>query len=175
MSATKPHLRLAEAMPAVERRAATWRLATDESVFELVAGGKVLCEAAPWTDRKTGNLCWWAVTAGETYFELDKSLAVVMQRAIEHFGVAAQVPYDLLASVSEQPLVAPPPQPKPVESPKPLLERFADVLAAILDDPLITLPGHHPMGGPEPAERRLVHFRPDLSERAASLLEELGR
>ena len=59
--------------------------------------------------------------------------------------------------------------------PDSLLERFADLLAVILDEPLATLPGGDPGGPDGPTELRLRHFRPELSAVAAQLLEEAGR
>lgn len=56
-----------------------------------------------------------------------------------------------------------------------LLERFADLLARILDEPLAVLPGRDPGNGTGTTELRLSHYRPELSERAAALLEEAGR
>ncbi|GJD97738.1 hypothetical protein [Methylobacterium iners] len=56
---------------------------------------------------------------------------------------------------------------------RPLLDRMGELLAAILDEPLMTLPGSGPEGS-HPLELRLSHFRPEFSERAAILLEEAG-
>lgn len=53
--------------------------------------------------------------------------------------------------------------------------RALKLLADILDNPLIVLPGTHPGRSPkEPEELRLAHFRPDLSEKIAILLDEAG-
>lgn len=55
-----------------------------------------------------------------------------------------------------------------------LESRLADVLADIVDAPLLT--GRDECGGfTSPLEIRLGFFRPELSERAAELLEEAGR
>lgn len=62
----------------------------------------------------------------------------------------------------------------PLNDDVPLVDRLADLLAQILDEPLVTLPGGDPGGGP-PLELRLAHYRPDLSARAAELLDEAGR
>ncbi|MFB2553362.1 hypothetical protein [Ensifer soli] len=54
-----------------------------------------------------------------------------------------------------------------------LEQRLAQCLAAIVDTPLMT--GRDEPGGyHSPLELRLGFFRPDLSERAAELLEEAG-
>lgn len=50
---------------------------------------------------------------------------------------------------------------------------LVELLARILDEPLVTLPGSH-VDEPQPFELRLHHFRPDLSETAAALLEKVG-
>jgi len=55
----------------------------------------------------------------------------------------------------------------------PLADRLAALLSEIIDEPLVTLPGHV-ADGPQPLSLRLGHFTPDLSERAAALLEEAG-
>jgi hypothetical protein len=53
--------------------------------------------------------------------------------------------------------------------------RAVALLADILDNPLAVLPGAHPGDcGQGPTELRLAHFRPDLSERIAVLLDEAG-
>lgn len=155
-------------------RTGTWRVAADESVLELVVDGAVVCTIAPWTDNKTGELAWWGATAGERQIGLDVRLVEVCRIAALDAGVSAPVPPELLASLRESP--------DPGDAPRvtastiaPLLERFADLLAAILDEPLHTLSGPGPDGGRDPLQLRLAHFRPDLTERAAELLDEAGR
>lgn len=55
-----------------------------------------------------------------------------------------------------------------------LESRLADCLADIVDAPLLT--GRDECGGfISPLDIRVGFFRPDLSERAAELLEEAGR
>ena len=55
-------------------------------------------------------------------------------------------------------------------------ERALTLLADVLDNPLIVLPGAHPGDTKrEGEELRLAHFRPDISEKIAILLEEAGR
>lgn len=55
-----------------------------------------------------------------------------------------------------------------------LESRLADCLADIVDAPLLT--GRDELGGfTSPLEVRLGFFKPELSERAAELLEEAGR
>jgi hypothetical protein len=57
---------------------------------------------------------------------------------------------------------------------EPLEKRLADCLAAIIDTPLFS--GHDETGRPSSAlDIRLGFFRPELSERAAELLEEAGQ
>lgn len=61
----------------------------------------------------------------------------------------------------------------------PLVDRLAAVLSAIVDDPLIVLPSDgEGIIGPNrlvrPGELRLAHFKPELAEAAAALLEEAG-
>lgn len=59
----------------------------------------------------------------------------------------------------------------PVET---LESRLADCLADIVDTPILT--GRDEVGGhTSPLDIRLGFFRPELSERAAELLEEAGR
>lgn len=55
-----------------------------------------------------------------------------------------------------------------------LADRLAELLAQIVDEPLTVLPGSDPGDLRRETELRLSHFRPDLSERAAGLLEEAG-
>lgn len=55
------------------------------------------------------------------------------------------------------------------------LNRALDLLTTLLDDPLVILPGGDPGGSDGPTELRLKHFRPELSDPIASLLEEVGR
>lgn len=167
----KPGLQLV----ASAARTGSWRIAADESVIELVVEGAVVCTIAPWTDNKTGELAWWGATAGDRQIGLDVRLAEVCRIAALDAGVSAPVPPELLASLRES---ADPADATPrvvASAAAPLLERFADLLAAILDEPLHTLSGPGPDGGHDPLQLRLAHFRPDLSERAAVLLEEAGR
>ena len=55
------------------------------------------------------------------------------------------------------------------------LARALDLLATLLDEPLMTLPGGDPGGTDGPTELRLKHFLPALSEPIACLLDEAGR
>lgn len=56
----------------------------------------------------------------------------------------------------------------------PLEDRLADCLADCIDTPLLT--GRDEVGGfSSPLDVRLGFFKPELSERAAGLLEEAGR
>jgi len=155
-------------------RTGTWRIAADESVIELVVDGAVACTIAPWTDNKTGELAWWGATAGDRQIGLDERLVEVCRIAALDAGVSAPVPPELLASLWEIPDLGEAPR-VVASATAPLLERFADLLAAILDEPLHTLSGPGPDGGIEPLQLRLAHFRPDLSERAAVLLDEAER
>jgi len=57
-----------------------------------------------------------------------------------------------------------------------LESRALSLLVDVLDNPLITLPGNpHCLLSATGEELRLAHFRPDLSEKIAGLLEEAGR
>lgn len=56
----------------------------------------------------------------------------------------------------------------------PLADRLAALLGEIIDEPLVSLPGSPAGPGPQPLELRLSHFKPELAERAAALLEEAG-
>ena len=61
----------------------------------------------------------------------------------------------------------------------PLADRLAALLSELVDTPLVTLPGDGGSQNPHtaawrPLELRLSHFKPDLAERAAALLEEAG-
>lgn len=61
-----------------------------------------------------------------------------------------------------------------VPQPETLEKRLADCLAAMIDTPLFS--GHDETGRPSSAlDIRLGFFRPELSERAAELLEEAGQ
>ncbi len=53
----------------------------------------------------------------------------------------------------------------------PLVDRLAAILSDIVDEPLLVL---HDAARPRPLELRLSHFKPELAERAAELLEEAG-
>lgn len=56
----------------------------------------------------------------------------------------------------------------------PLADRLALVLADIVDEPLVTLPADRLVPGAEPLQLHLAHFKPELAEMAASLLQEAG-
>ena len=61
-----------------------------------------------------------------------------------------------------------------VETGPTLEARLAECLADCIDTPLLT--GRDEVGGfSSPLEIRIGFFRPELSERAAELLEEAGR
>ena len=166
----KPGLQLV----APDARTGIWRIAADESVIELVVEGAVVCTIAPWTDNKTGELAWWGATAGDRQIGLDVRLVEVCRIAALDAGVSAPVPPELLVSLKEGADRGEAPRPI-ASATAPLLERFADLLATILDEPLHTLSGPGPDGGRDPLQLWLAHYRPDLSERAAVLLEEAGR
>lgn len=57
----------------------------------------------------------------------------------------------------------------------PLFEQALDLLAALIDEPLTTLPGGAEAGWPGPLNLYVSAYRPDLSEKVAALLEEAGR
>lgn len=56
----------------------------------------------------------------------------------------------------------------------PLTQRLATLLARIVDEPLLVMPGTTAFDT-RPFELRLAHMRPDLSESAAELLEDAGQ
>lgn len=56
-----------------------------------------------------------------------------------------------------------------------MLERALDLLAALIDEPLATLPGGAEAGWKGPLNLYASAFRPDLTEKVAGLLEEAGR
>lgn len=61
----------------------------------------------------------------------------------------------------------------------PLVDRLAALLSAIVDEPLLVLPSDGqgavgPRGQLRPEPLRLAHFKPELAEAAAALLEEAG-
>lgn len=154
-------------------RTGEWRIADDESVLQLVVDGAVACVVAPWTDNKSGELVWWWATAGDRTVAVHERVVEVCRLAALDAAVAAPLSAELLRSLGESG-----PESEPIHTPStvaPLLERFADLLATILDDPLTTLAGSGPEGGQDPLHLRLSHFRPELAERAAVLLEEAGR
>lgn len=153
-------------------RTGAWKIADDESVLQLLVDGTVVAEVAPWTD-KAGDVSFWAASAGTRDLGCGSILDACRSAALDA-GVIAPVPDELRIALGER--VAAVAQPVEVGAPDPLLDRLADLLAAILDEPLATLPGSDPASAVnEPLQLRLAHFRPDLSEVAARLLEEAGR
>lgn len=155
-------------------RTGTWKIADDESVLQLLVDGAVAAEIAPWTHDKTGELAWWSANAGERHIGIHERLAELCRITALDVGVHAPISAELLDELRDPP--AEPETPPATGAPEPLVDRLADLLAVILDEPLTTLPGCDPASaGDEPLQLRLAHFRPDLSERAAVLLEEAGR
>lgn len=153
-------------------RTGTWKIADDESVLHLIVEGGVVAEVAPWTD-KAGDVSFWAASAGTCDLGCGTLLDACRSAALDA-GVIAPVPDELRIALGERASAVAPPV--GASTPDPLLDRLADLLAAILDEPLHTLPGSDPSSGlNEPLQLRLAHFRPDLSEVAARLLEEAGR
>lgn len=150
-----------------------WQIADDESDVVLVVDGAVVARVSPWTDDRTGKLAWWTAMAGERELGLDGCFEALCNRAAAQLGIAAPVSRELLASLRLEPLPAMPPAESASDAS--LLERFADLVARILDEPLAILPGRDPADGAGTTELRLSHYRPELSERAAALLEEAGR
>jgi len=73
----------------------------------------------------------------------------------------------LTAGVHVGPAVALPP-------PASLFGRALDLLKAVIDEPLATLPGGVEPGWAGPSHLALHQFRPDLSQKIAALLEEMG-
>ena len=63
--------------------------------------------------------------------------------------------------------------PAPANADVPLLDRIAAVLNDIVDEPLQRI-NDAGSNAPRDLELRLAHFRPDLAERAAAVLEEAG-
>lgn len=154
-------------------RRGTWRLAEDESAIELVVTGDVVCTIAPWTDQKTGKHGFWWAVQGDTTLACQTLLADTCRTAAAALGVSAPVTQAFFATLREVGDLDT--APASVAPPDSLLERFADLLAVLLDEPLLTLPGGDPGGPDAPTELRLKHFRPELSAVAARLLEEAGR
>ena len=56
-----------------------------------------------------------------------------------------------------------------------MLDRALDLLAKVWEEPLVVLPGHDPGDIEGTTELRLSHFRPELSESIAGILDEAGR
>lgn len=155
-------------------RTGTWKIADDESVLQLLVDGAVAAEIAPWTHDETGELAWWSANAGERRIGIHECLAELCRITALDAGVHAPISAELLDELREPP--GDPEAPPATGKTEPLVDRLADLLAVILDEPLTTLPGSDPAGAiNEPLQLRLAHFRPDLSEVAARLLEEAGR
>lgn len=53
-------------------------------------------------------------------------------------------------------------------------DRAIQLLKAVIDEPLVTLPGGVEPGWKGPSNLSLHQFRPELSEKIAGLLEEVG-
>lgn len=154
-------------------RSGTWRLAADEAGIELFVDGVVVCTIAPWTITESGTHVFWWAWQDEALIACETLLADTCRAAAAALGVSAPVTQAFFATLREVgDLDAAPSDNAPSDS---LLERFADLLAVILDEPLATLPGGDPGGPDGPTELRLRHFRPELSAVAAQLLEEAGR
>ncbi|MCJ2104734.1 hypothetical protein MKK70_04945 [Methylobacterium sp. E-041] len=165
-----PALRVVET---VRSSTATWFPANADGCIGLAIGGVALCEVTPVAiDAQGVVLTWQTALLRPTRTELagPGSLATVCGQAATHFRVSPPAE-DFLARFDGQALF---PSNAPAADTAALLERFADVLALILDEPLHTLPGAGPYGA-EPLALRLAHFRPDIADRAAILLEEAGR
>lgn len=166
-------------VPEAALRTGIWRVADDESVLQLLVDGAAVCEIAPWSDVKTGAFAWWWAVAGERSVGLGERLSEVCRLAALDAGVIAPVSSELLKSLGETVLDAVPAPVRGLDAEPsaeaPLADRIATLLARILDEPLTTLAGAGPDGGRDPLQLRLSHYRPDLAERAAELLEEAGR
>lgn len=58
--------------------------------------------------------------------------------------------------------------------PADLFDQAMTLLKAVIDEPLVTLPGGVEAGWKGPSNLSLHQFRPELSEKIAALLEEAG-
>ena len=164
-----PALRVVET---VRSSTATWFAANADGCIGLAIGGVTRCEVAPVAIDAAGVALIWqasSLRAWRTAIAGPGPLVETCAAAAALFKVAPPTS-EFLARYAE-PLF---PAAAPVASPEGLLAQFAEVLAAILDEPLITLPGAGPDGSAQLA-LRLSHFRSDVAERAAALLEEVGR
>ena len=61
-----------------------------------------------------------------------------------------------------------------ITPPADLFDRAMVLLKAVIDEPLATLPGGVEPGWKGPSNLSLHQFRPELSEKIADLLEEVG-
>ena len=168
---TKPALRIVET---VRGKGATWFAANANGCIALAINGVAMCEVTPAAIDADGVVLTWEAASLRPRRELIAGpgpLAAVSEAAAKWFGVPAPAA-DFLAGFTDRALFPPVPVP-PIDTAA-LLERFANVLAEILDEPLHTLPGAGPYGT-EPLALRLSHFRPDIADRAAALLDEAGR
>ena len=165
-----PALRIVET---VRGNAATWFAANADGCISLAIGSIAVCEITPVAIGADGVVQTWQAASLRSWrvpIGGPDALEVVAAAAAKWFRVLPPAP-DILAGFIDRAPPAAMPAPTADEG---LLARFADLLATILDDPLTTLPGPGPDGGP-PLELRLSHFRPDLVDLAATLLDEAGR
>ncbi|TXM65849.1 hypothetical protein [Methylobacterium sp. WL120] len=167
----KPALRIVET---VRGKGATWFAANADGCITLAVGGLAMCEVTPVAIGADGVVLTWQASCLRIWrvsIAGPGPLAAVSEAAAKWFGVPAPAA-DFLAGFTDRTLFPTVPE-SPIDTAA-LLERFADVLALILDEPLHTLPGAGPDGG-SPLALRLSHFLPDIADRAAALLEEMGR
>lgn len=107
--------------------------------------------------------------------EFDRSLTVVhaiTNRALSEGTGGAEYPIEHIERVirvlgaglrETGPAIAPPGA---------LYHRAIELLKAVIDEPLVTLPGGVEPGWKGPSSLSLHQFRPELSEKIAGLLEE---
>ena len=165
-----PALRIVDS---VRGKAATWFAANADGCIGLAIGSIAVCEITPAATGADGFVLTWQADSLRSWREPiagPDTLETVAAAAARWFCVLPPAA-DFLSGFRDLAPTAAVPAPLADEG---LLARFADLLAAILDDPLTTLPGPGPDGGP-PLELRLSHFRPDLVDLAATLLDEAGR
>ncbi|WP_375454811.1 hypothetical protein [uncultured Methylobacterium sp.] len=165
----RPALRIVDAPRA---STPTWYVAHADGSIGLEIDGFVVCLLTPAAVDAAGAILKWeafSFRAWRTRIVEPASLAEACAAAAAWFRVPAPEASFIAGHVDRLA-----PAVKPSTDRTALVERLADLLAAILDDPMTTLPGAGPDGGP-PLELRLSHFRPELCERAARLLDEAGR